>query len=555
MTQTRHELPDQMTNQKFSLPYVWPSVAELMGQAHHGPAIPFEHALENTASILGIVSGIDERGVTRLEAFLKQRSELVARIILAVYAGCPTRSHHLTRLLDLQTQAAGKVIFRILPKISTGTSAPANCLTAVPVDRTAPVFLFGPTPNFGIDGADRTQVNMAFKSEIALFDRWNHWFNETWKQAAPLTEATADIPSLIPAPGSPEAADLWKEFCDRCINTPAAVVNPDPEEEPDDPEILIPIPLPDPLVDRMNRLLEKGKQVTIAQSSMAQPLEIPVSPRLLGLEAEYRDGTVVQRQSFRISVFTNEELKKIESYRKGTQTIIKKLGLPLEKGLYWMPDQVISIFKKEIERKNEEAKNTLLWLVGENARSFVEGKKNQIEEDLIKVSERLGGGGYVSLQTLRKVTDDLSSRIQSALDERLLAQVTPSRVQFDLMEKEGWQAPWAQAEKLMLALVRFPRQVILGTKALSGLQTSESEILTAMNIVDDIILEKEKEDRWGAEDRSRSELEILERIENANIEGRDRCEAIFMLIDGKPPIDIRNSSQEESRHNDHATLV
>ena len=65
MTQTRHELPDQMTNQKFSLPYVWPSVAELMGQAHHGPAIPFEHALENTASILGIVSGIDERGVTR----------------------------------------------------------------------------------------------------------------------------------------------------------------------------------------------------------------------------------------------------------------------------------------------------------------------------------------------------------------------------------------------------------------------------------------------------------------------------------------------------------
>ena len=284
-------------------------------------------------------------------------------------------------------------------------------------------------------------------------------------------------------------------------------------------------------------------------------LKFRLAPRLLGLEAEYRDGTVVQRQSFRISVFTNEELKKIESYRKGTQTIIKKLGLPLEKGLYWMPDQVISIFKKEIERKNEEAKNTLLWLVGENARSFVEGKKNQIEEDLIKVSERLGGGGYVSLQTLRKVTDDLSSRIQSALDERLLAQVTPSRVQFDLMEKEGWQAPWAQAEKLMLALVRFPRQVILGTKALSGLQTSESEILTAMNIVDDIILEKEKEDRWGAEDRSRSELEILERIENANIEGRDRCEAIFMLIDGKPPIDIRNSSQEESRHNDHATLV
>ncbi len=532
------------TSQKLTLPYVWPSAAELMGQAYKGPAVPFDHALENTTSILGIVSDIDDRGVIYLEAFLKQRPEIVARIILALYAGCPTRSHHLTRLLDLQAQAAGKIIFRVLPKISIGIGAPANCLAAVPVDKTAPVFLFGSTSNFGIDGADRTQVNMAFKAEMALFDRWYHWFNDTWSQAAPLTETTANIPALIPAPGSEEGAALWKEFCDRCAKSkPPMPVKPEPEDgqddkEPDDPEVLISIPLPDPLVDRMNRLIEKGKQVTIAQSSMAQPLEIPVSPRLLGLEAEYRDGTVVQRQSFRISVFTNEELKKIEGYRKGTQTIIKKLSLSLEKGLYWMPDQVISIFENEIEAKNEDARQALAMMVGGNARDFVADKKNQIKEDLIKVFERLGGRGYVSLQTLRKVTDDLSSRIQSALDERLLAQVTSSRVQFDLLEKEGWQAPWAQAEKLMLALARFPRQVILGTKALSDLQTSEFEILTAMNIADDIILEKEKEYRWGARDRSRSELEILKRIENANIGGRDRCEAIFMLIDGKSHCEI-----------------
>ena len=65
---------------------------------------------------------------------------------------------------------------------------------------------------------------------------------------------------------------------------------------------------------------------------------------------------VVQRQSFRVSAFTEEELKKIEGYRKGTQAIIKKLCLPLEKGLYWIPDQMHSIFDKEVEAKNEEAK-------------------------------------------------------------------------------------------------------------------------------------------------------------------------------------------------------
>ena len=531
------------TNQKFTLPYVWPSAAELIEQVRNSPAIPFDHALENTASILGIVSDIDGRGVIYLETFLKQKSELVARIILAVYAGCPTRSNHLIRLLDFQTQAAGKVIFRILPKISIGIGAPANCLAAVPMDKTAPVFLFGPTSNFGIDGADRTQVNMAFQAEMALFDRWYHWFNDTWSQAAPLTAATADIPPLIPTPGSPEAAALWKDYCDKL--KPPACNSPTPpdlkqvkdDQKPDDLENSI-IPLPDPLVDRMNQLIEKGKQVTIAHSRAVQPVEYPVNPRLLGLKSEYRDGTVIQRQSFRVSAFTNAELKKIEGYRKGTQTIIKKLGLPLEKGLYWMPNQVISIFENEIEAKNKEARQALARLVGGNARSFVESKKKQIKKDLTTVSKRLEGGDNVSQDALQKVTDGLSSRIQCALDERLLTPVTPSEVRFDLLEKEGWQAPWAQAEKLILALARFPRQVIFGTKALSGLQTSEAKILTAMNIADDIILKKEKEDRWETEYRSRSELKILERIENANIEGRDRCEAIFMLIDGKSRSEI-----------------
>ena len=531
------------TNQKFTLPYVWPSATELMEQVRNSPTIPFDHALENTASIIGIVSGIEERGVTWLEAFLKQKPELVARIILAVYAACPTRSHHLTRLLDLQTQAEGKIIFRILPKISTGAVAPANCLTAVPVDRTAPVFLFGPTPNFGIDGADRTQVNMAFKAEIALFDQWYHWFSVTWEQAAPLTEATADIPTLIPAPGSLKAADLWKEFCDRCAKSkPPMSVKPETEDgqdgkKPDDLENPI-SPPPDPLVDRMNRLIEKGKQVTIAHSHAVQPVEYPVNPRLLGLKSEYRNGTVIQRQSFRVSAFTNEELKKIEGFRKGTQAIIKKLGLPLEKGLYWMPNQVVSIFENEIEAKNKEARLVLAMLVGGNARSFVESKKNQIKENLTAVSKRLEGGDNVSQDALRKVTDGLSSRIQRILDERLLTPVTPSEVRFDLLEKEGWQAPWAQAEKLMLSLARFPRQAILRPATLLGLQTSQSEILIAMNIADDIILEVEKQDRWEAEYRSRSELRTLEWIENTNIEGRDRCEAIFMLIDGKSHFEI-----------------
>ena len=537
-----------MTALKFTLPFVWPDVTELTGQARNGTAVPFDHALEDMANILGIVSAVDDRGATWLETFLKQRSDLETLVILAVYAGCPTRASDLARLLDLQTQAAGKVKVRILP-MANGPGAPANCLVAVPADNSTPVFLFGPTPNFSIDGCDRTQVNMAFRAEIALLNRWRCWFDGAWLQAAPLTETTADIPALVPATGSSEASAQWDAYCTLCAisEQSAAVIVVDPgtaevqsDKKPDGsedptPSSIVNLPKLDPLADRTTRLLGDGRQVTIAYSSAVRPLDAPVNPRLFGQEAEYRDGTVVQRQSFRISIFSQEELKEIDEYRKGSQAIIKKLSLPLEKGLYWLPNEVISIFENEITAKNEEAKKELKKLVGGNAESFVKGKIEKIRNDLAIVYKRLGGEGNVPQHALTELVDDLSLRINRALDAQVVTPVTFSEVRFTLLEKEGWQAPWAQAEKLVLALARFPRQAIHRSKTLSGLQTSQSEILTAMDVADDVILKVEKEDRLRSERRARRELQILDWIANADIGGRDRCAGGFMLIDGQPP--------------------
>ena len=51
-----------------------------------------------------------------------------------------------------------------------------------------------------------------------------------------------------------------------------------------------------------------------------------------------------------------------------------------------------------------------------------------------------------------------------------------------------------------------------------------------MNIQNDAILKVES--HWERQDRARSQLRELEWIEHANIGDRDRCEAVFMLIDG-----------------------
>lgn len=130
----------------------------------------------------------------------------------------------------------------------------------------------------------------------------------------------------------------------------------------------------------------------------------------------------------------------------------------------------------------------------------------------------------------------------------MVTPVTLSAVRFEPPTEKGGQAPWAQAEKLVLALARFQRQAIDRPRTLSGLNTARSEILSDMDVENDAILEVERENRSRSESRARSELQMLDWIENADVKGRDRCEEGFMLIDGEPPDQIQQfiSSRESA---------
>ena len=532
----------------------------------------FQHALKDAATILGMASAVDCRGVKWLQKFLDQSSDPQVLVVLAVFGGCPTRSDDLSQLRNLQEDRTehGRIQFRVLP-MAGGPGAPANCLVAVPAEGAPPVFLFGPTPNFGIDSADRTQVNMCFEAEPTLFDQWRQWFDLIWLEAAPLTEATADIPALVPVTGTPAAAAQWQTYCDLC----APFVKRDDGERPaTDPETVLsgqkgegsedPPPTKiaklhklDPLEGRVTRLFRAGQQVTIAYSSAVRPLEVPVNPRLLSQEAQIRDGTVVQRQSFSVSAFSNNELKTIKAYRQATRTIVEKLGLPLAKGVYWLPNQAAKIFKREWQSTNEEAKKTLCQLVGGDADSFVDRKLNSIKSDLNNAYQRLGGEGEVPKRTLTEVAADLKRRISHALEGHLAAPVTFSEIRFLPQGESDGQAPWAQAEKLVLALTRFPRKVIAHPKrSLSGLTTYDPEILTAMDVENDAIL-KDRKNRLRSEERARSEERVLDRISDANITSRDRCEAGLMLIDGGSLSDIDRFIAKKSRRrgNDRDSLT
>lgn len=526
---------------EFSLPFVWPSLSNGAGPGSDDDGFPFDTC---DSDIMGIVSDLNDRGVK----WLKERKDHKIRVIVAVYSGCRTRSQHLNELLRFQEERKGNVEFHILPKTGRATGTPANCLAAIPSDKGNPVFLFGSRPNFGISAPDPTQFSMIFRADLALASVWKCWFDSTWKKASLLTKSTADIPPLVPASGSSDAAALWGEYCSRCTESEPNQESPD-NTSTQTPSEFVGMPKSDKLVDRVMRLLGRGRQVTIAHDKVVKPIEVPVSPRLFHQDSEIRERTVIQRQSFRISAFSKKELKMFEEYRKASQTIVKKLSLPLGTGLYWMPDNMIPILEREFEVKEKEAKDFLSDLVGSDsdkfdAHIFVNKKRDQIEHDLRATHIRIGGKGDLRQATLTEVIHELEQRINKAFESPILTPVTYSKVMFDLQEKgsQKVEAPWAQVEKLILALTRFPREVITKPKSLSGLVTPPAEILEAMNIEKDKIIELKKENTTKAEEISSWHLKMMiPQIEGPSIMEKNRCNACFMIIDGKTPKEIESS--------------
>ena len=532
-------------------PFIWPSVYELTKCVESKPVLA--DALGDAGTVLGIMGGLAGDGIAGLNSFFERHPSVRGILIVAVYAACPTRRNDLMRLLELQRRSGNDIEIRVLLMTEFGGGLPANCLVGIPHCGTSPVFVFGPTVNFNWVNVDPSQVNLAFRAPPVMFDEWRKWFDATWHEATPLTEEIADIPELVPATGSPEASAMWEDYRALCANLERkqrVIVDEDGEvcdtenadgSEDRTPTRTLELPKLDRLAQKVSLLFDTGRQVTVNQASAVRPLDLPIRPSLLDSTPVYRDGAITQRQSFRVSVFSPEELKILETSRKGSQFVLRKLGLPLEKGIYWVPDEIVPILEKEIQAKNEAAKQKLRNIVGGNAKSFVEGKREKLRKDLSAVYKRLHNNDEVSLHVLTELIDEVTARIELALQRQFVTSVTLTRLEMDFTETRGWVTPWIQAEKLVLALCRFARQAICRPKLLAGLVTARSDIARAMDVADDHIRTLVSSSPWiDAERVARSELHTVKQIEDADLAARDRCQAGFMLIEGEPPDLIRD---------------
>ena len=539
-----------------SLPYVWPFPVDESESRPSGENVPYEEVVAAASSISGVVSDIDAQGVAWLEGLLSDPKR-EARIVLAVYAGCPTRFEHLTRLLEIQGRAASRIEFRILP-VTVATGAPANCLTVVPRDGQNPVCLFGGTPNFGISRYDPTQFNVAFRADLELIDEWYGWFDRTRIRAAPLTERTTKIPSLIPATGSAEAANQWRDYCKVCAdeeqeketqqaessatpvqNIEASIqtsVSNQPTRQSTSASSSVSRFVQ--LVARVTILLKKGRLITAVSTGAVGPLDIPVSARFFNQKSEDWNEFVVRHQSFRVSAFTEDEQRQIDAFRNRSRIVMNILGLPFERALRWMPHKMIPIFKKELSAVEKEAGALINQLVRSNPKTFIERRRMQIEESLKRTYKEFRGKGDLPPNKLNEVLDQLEKKIQKALDSGIVTPVSFLDVAIDLQRPQAHEDPWKQVETLILALARFPRQNIVRPKLFPKLTTEPALINDAMNVQDDAIVTLNEADLVQATRRAKRELGLLDRIVNSDLAVTDRCMVSLMIIDGKSDTEI-----------------
>ena len=285
----------------------------------------------------------------------------------------------------------------------------------------------------------------------------------------------------------------------------------------------------------------------IVHSTAIPPLDSPISPSFFGQERERSYNSITRHQAFRASVLSPSQLKEINDFRKASQTVVNKLGLSIEKSVYWMPDKVISCFEDELRVLEERAKELVNNIVGGDLDEFMENNRSSVKEDFEVAYRQINKTQKVPSYLIPKLMNQLRSRIEVAMKGPIVARVTYSTVKFKFDQNSQFEAPWTQAEKLILGLVKFPRINILKIDSLFFESIDPEKLLEYMDIGNDNILKIWKEDREKATRCAKADLNIVKWIEDADIENRQRCQACFMLMRGDRSGDIIRFVEENRR--------
>jgi len=527
------------------MPCVWPHRGGAERTGWHEDVLPYDRLLQDATCLTGVVHGVDATGIHALCHAVEESSKLQVRLVIALYPATRTRQAELSRLCALQAGTDGRAQVRLSIMEAWG-GIPANVLAFYGRDDRGVTIATGPTVDLNLAAATDQQVNCVFIAPMVLAEDWRLWFDWCWSEAVPLTERSCEIPALVPAKGTAEAAAIWEDYVRKCRqtaegDTTAVTTRPVPgalagEEGQTDTERPVSGELGLPIVGELERelarLYAKGSLATIEKRSRTPPLDAPMKAEWFGIDSFRQVGVARRRVQYRISAFDDKEQKALENFRKRAGELVRRFSFPLADGVRWMPHRVRPLFDRELSRVDEDATKLFkATITGNNIGQFLKERRQRIESDANRMYREFNPEGKLPARVADAIMDALAARLEHAGSGRFLPRVSYASVSPE-MAGGARDEMFAQPLTLLEAIARFPREALVDEYFFRGLRIDRDEMVNGMDVCGDWIVARLRE--LGIEGRAQQELESIERIVSSEATDEAKCRDLLALVKGRP---------------------
>ena len=408
-----------------------------------------------------------------------------------------------------------------------------------------PFFQLGQPKIWGLPPHHQSQANLASSVSAATFEACRKWFDYLWGISGSLRpDIAASMPDLVLPQGDEEAARLWAEYRQLCLDKDAtgelpvkAIVDPetgdvqlvDQNNDPvASPTEEIGIQKLDPLAEYMARIFELGSLVSIDKLSRIPPLEAPVKPEWFGVDSFRQTGMVKAQTSIKVAPFDEATLKKIDRLRRVSGELLPRFSFALADGVRWMPKQAIPLFEAALTAANEDAKKLLGATMGDDIEAFLASQRDRIRSDAQRMYEAYHPGGRIPDNAVTNILDELKTRLDRTKADKLIPRVAYSPVAFNPAHSTEWSSPWGQAFTLLKGVAEFPRDAMTNRFFWQGVKTNEEDLIKAMNVAGDYLVAE-----YGGRKAMRcaeDELVLIKQLEEAPFESIEKCRALWALI-------------------------
>jgi hypothetical protein len=518
-------------------PFLWPEPQVIEGQATYEQSPPIGLLAQSSKVMFGIVSAPTDSGITILESWMKNNPDLQVCLNLMVYPTCQTSEEHLARLLEMVEQSPNRLTIYVHP-LGQVTDRTTNVLCFF-TSNSDPIYLAtGATGDLGLGDRPTPSINLVFRAEPTLYETFKRYFDWLCGQSWNITDVgVTKIPSLILPEGTEQGAPLWREYLSTCENALHSLAQVDPQtgeltivkdgQKVVPPSEKLGLPEFDLLAERMARLYEKGTLVSIDKLSRIPPLDAPLDPSLFGDASEHHKGNVTRKVRMRVSIIDDKTLKDVEKCRNGLQNLLKKFTFGIADGMRWIPVNAQELFESEIKHLNEKGEQIISDLLKGDVKSFIEGKRKKLKDDINAMYSAFGRSDKVTEEVIEQVVKSFEDRLTKAQTANFVPTLSYSNLSFSPTENDR-VSPWGQAYTLLADIALFPRKALIDNR---GLKVEENDLLQSMNVAEDALFRNPYDK--GIKTRCKADLALLSRIKNASLENKDRCKLVWGLLDGK----------------------